>query len=285
MLMECQNPDGGWPYQPGGPSWTEPTAYALMALVACGPAGATFERGLRWLRAVQRSDGGWAPHPAVKESHWVTALATMLGPRILGREAYRRGISWIVRQAGQETSVLSRVQQFLTGVAPGDPGWPWFPGTSAWVTPTALSMLALRQAMHCGDPAAIRARLDLGAAYLLGHACRDGGWNHGAARALGYAADSYPETTGVALLALHGRDTQEIRKACGRARVQLPGCRTSEGESWLRLGLLAHGRLAPDAPAATRPPRTVQNAALAILASAAGEGRNAFLGSAAGWIL
>ena len=277
FLLASQNPDGGWPYQRGGPSWTEPTAYALLALVAQGSVAEPVKRGLRWLDAAQRPDGGWPPQPAVRQSAWVTAVAALLGPAALGRDAYQRGIQWIVEQTGADTNFLSRVRQFLTGQSQTDAGWPWFPGTSAWVTPTALSMLALRKAARCADAAPILARLYTGSAYLLCHACSDGGWNHGAARALDYDAPSYPETTGVALLALSGKDSPAIRKACRWAQTQLPGCRTSEAESWLRLGLLAHGQLPPNAPAPLRPPRTVQNAALALLASAAAQGRNPFL--------
>jgi len=279
-LLVSQNPDGGWPYQRGGPSWTEPTAYALLALMGQGSVAEPVKRGLRWLRATQRPDGGWPPQPAVRQSAWVTAVTALLGPAALGSDAYRRGVVWIVRQTGEETSFLSRVQQFLTGNGEsyrGYDGWPWFPGTSAWVTPTALSMLALRKAARYADFAQILGRLDRGASYLLQHVCSDGGWNHGAARALDYDARSYPETTGVALLALSGKDAPAIRRACGWARAQLSGCRTSEGESWLRLGLLAHGQLPPNAPPPARPPRTIQNAALALLASAAAEGRNPIL--------
>ena len=276
-LRESQNPDGGWPYQRGGPSWTEPTAYALLALMAQGSVAEPVERGLRWLDAAQLPDGGWPPQPAVRQSTWVTAIAALLGPAALGGEAYRRGIVWIVEQTGQETKFLSRVRQFLTGNPPGDPGWPWFPGTSAWVTPTALSMLALGKAARSAGSPQIRARLEMGASYLLEHACSDGGWNHGAARALDYDARSYAETTGVALLALHGKDSPAIGKACHWAQAQLPGCRASEAESWLRLGLLAHGQLPSDAPRPVRPPRTIQNIALALLASAAVTGRNVFL--------
>jgi hypothetical protein len=117
----------------------------------------------------------------------------------------------------------------------------------------------------------------MGAAYLLAHACSDGGWNHGASSALGYGARSYPETTGVALLALRGKDAPVIRKAVMRAWAQWPTCRASEAQSWLRLGLLAHGQLPLNAPPPVSPPRTIQNAALALLASAALAGRNAFL--------
>jgi hypothetical protein len=248
-----------------------------LALVAQKSAAEPFARGLRWLHAAQLPDGGWAPQRAVRQSTWMTAVAALLGPAALGTDAYLRGIAWIVRQTGEETSLPSRVQRFLTGNAQTDPGWPWFPGTSAWVSPTALSMLALRKAARCVASAQILARLDMGAECLLQHACSDGGWNYGAARALDYDAHSYPETTGVALLALSGRDTPAIRKACGWAQAQLARCRTSEGESWLRLGLLAHGQLPSDSAPPARPPRTVQNAALAVLASAAVEGRNPFL--------
>jgi hypothetical protein len=100
----------------------------------------------------------------------------------------------------------------------------------------------------------LQGRLQTGASFLLRHACGDGGWNYGAPRALGFEARSYPETTGIALLALHGIDSSEVRKACALAQVQLAACHSSEAESWLRLGLLAHRRLPADAPCPHAPP-------------------------------
>jgi len=279
-LLAAQNPDGGWPYLRGGPSWTEPTAYALLALITQEPDAEVAEKvatGLRWLNRAQLSDGGWPPQPAVRQSSWVTAVAALLGPTALGEACHRRAIAWIVEQTGQESKFFSRVRQLLIGGSQGDPGWPWFPGASAWVTPTSVSMLALRKASRETGSPQIRARLDMGTAYLLAHACSDGGWNHGAARVLNRDAPSYPETTGVALLALHGIHAPAVLKACVRARAQLPECRSSEAESWLRLGLLAHGKLPPDTSPPVCTPRTIQTAALALLASAAMAGRNAFL--------
>ena len=280
-LLECQNRDGGWPYHYGGPSWTEPTAYALLALSGNRPAAEPVERALAWLRATQRRDGGWAPAPAVGPSTWVSAVALLLGPAMLGDAPYRRGVAWLLDQTGAETSFLTRLRTLIAGsqMPPEQrfPGWPWFPGASAWVTPTALSMLALRKALRVEPSTAVQHRVQTGTSFLLRHACSDGGWNYGAPRALGFEARSYPETTGIALLALDRVDSSGVRKACDLAEVQLAACRSSEGESWLRLGLLAHGRLRPDTPPATRPHRTVQNAALAALASAAAQGRNLFL--------
>jgi hypothetical protein len=280
-LEKYQNRDGGWPYRPGGPSWTEPAAYALLALSADRSAGQTVERAVGWLRATQRPDGGWAPMPDVTHSTWVSAVVVLLGPAMLGEASYRRAVGWLLEQTGEETSFLTRLRTFLSGnqMPPEQqfPGWPWFPGASAWVTPTALSTLALAKAFRREPSATLSRRLQMGASFLLRHACSDGGWNYGAPRALGFDARSYPETTGIALLALHGVDSSEVRKACSLAKAQLAACQSSEGESWLRLGLLAHHELPSDVPPPARPPRTIQNAALALLASAATNGRNSFL--------
>jgi hypothetical protein len=211
----------------------------------------------------------------------VSAVVVLSGPAILGEAPYRRSVGWLLAQTGEETSFMTRLRTFLSGnrTPPEQrfPGWPWFPGASAWVTPTALSMLALSKASRLDPSASIDRRLQMGASFLLRHACSDGGWNYGAPRALGFEARSYPETTGVALLALQGVDASGIRKACALARTQLAACHSSEAESWLRLGLLAHRQLPPDAPPPTRCQRSVQHAALALLASAAGRGPNIFL--------
>lgn len=253
----------------------------MLALQTCGAPAGPVERALRWLHAVQRADGGWPPHPAVEESTWVSAVVALVDPATLGREAHRRGIAWMLAQSGREGGWLSRLGLFVLGNRPSAErrllGWPWYPGTTAWVTPTALTMLALRKALCGGEAAYLHARLEMGAAFLVAHACSDGGWNYGAERVLGYDAESYPETTGVALLALHGSDSQQIPKACRLARALLPACQNSEAGSWLRLGLLAHGQFPGDLAPAKWPQRTVLQTALALLADAAQQGRNVFL--------
>jgi squalene-hopene/tetraprenyl-beta-curcumene cyclase len=68
-LEEHQNPDGGWgedmrsydePALAGhGASTASQTAWALLALLAAGGAGAAVDAGVRWLAEHQRSDGTW----------------------------------------------------------------------------------------------------------------------------------------------------------------------------------------------------------------------------------
>src|ERR1700686_245171 len=130
-------------------------------------------------------------------------------------------------------------------------GWAWYPGTAAWVGPTALSILALQKLGKSGgaaDDARLKNRIDQGRSFLLARRCRDGGWNHGSTRALGYDSDSYPETTGLALLALHGVTGSEVAQGVVRGQQHLAACRSNEAESWLRLGLSAHSGLPSNIP-------------------------------------
>jgi squalene-hopene/tetraprenyl-beta-curcumene cyclase len=68
--LEChQNEDGGWGEDPRsydeqawigrGPSTASQTAWALLALHAAGERGEAMQRGVAWLVATQRPDGGW----------------------------------------------------------------------------------------------------------------------------------------------------------------------------------------------------------------------------------
>lgn len=277
-LLAAQNPDGGWGYGGGG-SWTEPTTYALLALEANGVSGAPAERGIHWLVGLRRPDGGWAPRAGVDESTWVTALAALvLARRPVERRSLMAAQEWLLARSGKESTFLYRLRQRLLRFRPPeeDPeGWPWFPDTAAWVTPTALSIVALGRGGEA-KPGRAGERIQAGRRYLLARMCRDGGWNHGSSRALGYEAASYPETTGIGLLAFHGSPAPELSKAVAAAQRHLAECRSLEAWSWLTLGLRAHGRSPRSQPPA--PPRTVMETALLLLAEAAGRGRHAFTG-------
>jgi len=279
-LLEAQNRDGGWSYRRGGSSWTEPTCYALLALAAAGrDVSEAAQRGVRWLADRQRADGGWAPRPGVDESTWVTALVLLLPGGMNGGVNTARAAAWLVAETGRESTFVERLRMRLLG-APLDPsqafdGWPWFPGAAAWVTPTALSILALEKLDRRKSQASLRDRIAQGRGFLLARRCRDGGWNHGSTKALGYDSDSYPETTGVALLALHDSKAAELAAADSLAERQLSVCQSSEAASWLTLGLCSRGRRVRTTP----PPMHSQTIelALASVAEAAVEGHNLFL--------
>lgn len=267
-LITQQNPDGGWPYL-RGKSWTEPTVYAVMALVAAGQTRAA-ARGFFWLAAAQRADGGWAPQPGVDQSTWVTGLVALLPVALLGAARHAAAVRWLMDTVGRESTFSYRVREFLLG-NPLPPeqqfaGWPWVPETAGWVGPTSVAMLALEKESRRNPSAAVARRLADGRRFLLDRMCGAGGWNHGSARPLGYDSDPYPETTGLALAALRGIRSPKIDLSVEVARRFLCECRSADAGNWLRLGLMAHGRLAPDfRPPAALACRTTCEGSLQLL--------------------
>lgn len=263
-----QNRDGGWAYGKGC-SWTEPTAFVLLAQTAAQKDGRSFDAGLKFLFSLERPDGGWRPQPGVDESTWVTALVALLPEEAIGSERLHRGVKWLEQQTGRESSWAYRLRQRIAGNKDETPeGWPWFPGAAAWVIPTSMGILAFERALSRREDSELRMRVEAGREFLLYRMCADGGWNHGSNRALGRDGDSYPETTGIALLALHGAPkSAKIDRAREAARRHLASCRAAEGIAWLRMGLRAHGA---SVPSGFEPePRTTQDAALLAIASAA----------------
>jgi hypothetical protein len=244
-LVGKQNRDGGWPYIRGA-SWTEPTVYAVLALLAAGETEPA-RRGLRWIVRNERADGGWPAQPGIDQSTWVTSLVALLPPEQLGPEAHQRAITWLLEMTGEESTLIYRMREWLLGnPRPADQefaGWPWVPRTAAWVGPTSLAILALERENSRAPRAELRRRVEEGRGFLMRRMCRDGGWNHGSVRALGYESQPYPETTGQALAALRGIRSPEVEKALAVARRFLAACRSAEALNWLRLGLMAHQQL------------------------------------------
>jgi len=269
-LLQMQNRDGGWGYSQHA-SWTETTSLAILALHAWRTSEGQCRRAGNWLMNLVRADGGVAPNRAVQHSTWVTALA------LLVREVTGLGpsegslLNWLLSTRNVDSEWWYRFRNFVRGVsAPGTThAWSWYPGTAAWVFPTAASLAALKY--PTSRPAETQGRIRLGEEYLRIRVCRDGGWNHGSSRALGYDADSYPETTGAALVGLRGASAAWITRGVERAQAYWSSCPSSYALSWLELGLLAHG-INPDPPSTPPDLRNPMEVALALIAMAARRG-------------
>jgi hypothetical protein len=231
----------------------------------------------------QRRDGGWSPGPAVEESTHVTSLAVLA---LSGNREYQeialRGVRWLLSQSGAETSVWARLARVAGGIntgATGHTGWPWFPGAAAWVIPTSLAICALLQHRNSSYASEIALRVEEARRFLLSRRCPDQGWNHGGLFRQGETPASYPETTGIALLALAGAGNADLTASIRCAEQHALNPRSSEGANWLRLGLAAQGRNSQAPPASYRE-WTVNHIALRIITQSAEGGRNPFLGYA-----
>jgi hypothetical protein len=237
-----QNSDGGWAYGRGC-SWTEPTVLVLMAQSVTQKDSESYQQGIRFLHSVQRSDGGLSPQSGVTESTWVTAMSLLLPEEATGRERAAAAMQWLKAQTGRESGWVFRLRQKMAGSKDEYPeAMPWFPGAAAWVIPTAISLLAFQRVLKKGPDSLASGRIQTGREFLFTRMCADGGWNHGSNRALGRVGVSYPDTTGIALLALHGAPgSAQLERGKAAARRHLTECRSAEGIAWLRMGLAAHG--------------------------------------------
>ena len=149
---------------------------------------------------------------------------------------------------------------------------PWFPGTAGWVVPTSLSVIALSQAARIGNGNFAELARE-SQQYLLSRRCVDGGWNYGGSNTRSEDAASYPETTGIALLALASLPKDQLSVPLHVGEKFLEASQSLEGLSWLQMGLRANGRLALE-PATIPPARTTRDICLRLLALAFGTGRS-----------
>jgi hypothetical protein len=248
MLRRVQNPDGGWGYFPGKQSWLEPTVWAALALQG-DPAA---DRAWTLLESWQRPDGGWRPAGDVQIASWGTALCVTLAvARGEHGEAARKGVAWLLDSAGVESNFKNRTEAKLKLFNPERnldlKAWPWKPGSSAWVEPTAHTLVALKR---FGPSKELRERIAMGEAQLLDVQCRDGGWNYGSRAALGVDLPSYPETTALALLGLQGH--ARLEKSLELARKMADDTASPMARAWLTVALRLHGVAPPQSVATVK---------------------------------
>jgi len=276
-LIQAQNINGGWGYN-GNSWWTEPTALAILALHASGCKGTPYDRGCGWLAAAQRKDGGWSPHLTVHESTWVTSLAFLALAGSSVRFNEKAAIEWLKRSVNQ---TLPAFEQFIFRAlqlnSPKMAGSaPWFPGTAGWVIPTSLTLLSLSRAARAANDPELVNTMTASRSYLLARRCVDGGWNHGGSSYRSENARSYPESTGLALLALGGVSTTQLTPALQLAESFLGCAESAEGLAWLQMGLTKQGR-APTLDSGQFPCRTIRETSLRLLALTADSPRNCLM--------
>lgn len=212
FLARAQNSDGGWGYQKGKRSATEPTAWALLAmgsLCSSKELSSALDRGKDWLRAAQLPDHSWPAFAKFPEGCWLTSLAGLaLHEQKDSREAVSGGAQWLCNQWPAEGKLWRR--WLLRLLAPHNAvrvnvalrGWSWTPGTSSWVEPTAWALIFLRRLFVDAFPPDAERRRKLAEAMLYDRMCPGGGWNSGNAQVYGVAGEPLVGPTVWALLAL-----------------------------------------------------------------------------------
>jgi hypothetical protein len=239
-LLGLANPDGAWPWAPGGPSATEPTALAALALAVDEPGHeAHTRRACDVLVSTQRRDGSLGLGEGRGGPGWPTSLAILAwsasgthpGPRA-------RAVSWLLREKGKpEPKQVGQAIGHDTSLV----GWSWTSETHPWVEPTALAILALRREGRGGHPR-VRQGVDL----LFDRAIASGGWNYGNRLVFDRPQRPQPAPTALALLAVAGTDggrsPDRIEPALTWLQHSIVTLRAGASLGWSLLALRAWGR-------------------------------------------
>jgi squalene cyclase len=200
FLRAAQSDDGGWGYKPGGMTYVEPTAAAILALTTDVPSAPQVQRARAWLRNLQRPDGGWGIAALDDASGWMTAWAVWALAGV-EPEAAQRGTGWLLQTSGLRVTDPTQIEGIrrILKIDPGITGWPWQPGDAGWIFPTALALLAL----HAGSPGTREhPRVREAVQYLLDRAIPGGGWNIGNPFMVTGSLPPTVENTALTLLAL-----------------------------------------------------------------------------------
>lgn len=252
-LLGQQNlASGAWAYHQGQDA-VEPTCLALMAIREVqGTRGAL---AARWLADQQTASGGWNAF----EGHdgngcWTTSLVVISLINSYPKSAgLQQAVRWLMNARGRESHWLWRwkFQTIDTKVRfnPRKYGWSWVDGTTSWVIPTALAVIALQKAVGSGrcQDGKCRGRIQLGCELLLDRMCPNGGWNAGNSVVFGVPLEPHIDATAIALLALRHYPALAAIEQCLRwLGPRVVQCPSPFSLAWAVLAMDVYRGLIPD---------------------------------------
>jgi hypothetical protein len=233
-LLSFSLPDGGLPYYRGNGSSAEPTILAAIGLSVSGVPAERVKPLLAWVQGLQNADGSVGVDPGNRDQGvWLTALAAIVFHHFGLAENTKRALAFLLSLRSVTSAKDPKLRQDDTLT-----GWPWVPRTFGWVEPTAWSLIALGLSGLGGDP-----RAEEGARFLLDRQIPSGGWNYGNPALGGKELLPFWDTTGLALVALHGHgDPKRVGVSLELMEKSQGKIESLSGLSWAVLCLDGFGR-------------------------------------------
>jgi hypothetical protein len=231
-FLKHLNQDGGMPYSPGMPSFSEPTLLMILALIASGDSAAA--RPLtEWAMKNRNADGSIGLNAEFAgEGLWNSAPLAIAFHNLGFTSERDAAVEFLLqfRSIRLERNPDNDVDTKLVG-------WPWVPSTFGWVEPTAWALLALTLAGKSDHLRAIEGRM------LLEDRCLpDGGWNYGNKMVFGQRLVPFWDTTALAALALGDSNRELLDKNLNLLEKSLPEMHSLLSNAWACLCFTRHGR-------------------------------------------
>lgn len=226
---------GGYSEQPGGEFRVEATAWTILALRAAGGDPGLWEAAQARLAASQSADGRVSLTPQHPEAFWPTPLAVLAWQRTPAyAQAQTRAAQFLLQTGGvQSPRPVDAPFTHDSNLR----GWAWIAGTSSWLEPTAIALIALKIAGWSGHD-----RVQEGTRLLLDRQLPSGGWNYGNTVVFGRELLPFPESTGLALQALNGAIPREqVQRSLAYLQTRVRKLNTPLALGWALLGLGAWG--------------------------------------------
>lgn len=230
-FLQFQNPDGGIPYTPGTPSFSESTLLTILAFIAVGETSLT-KPLMEWVLKNRNETGSIGLNREFPyEGLWNTPLLAIVTHHMGLLDARDSAIDFIL---GLRSITLGQTPDIDLNTM--IVGWPWVPGTFSWVEPTAWSLIALRFAGKTDHPRAVEGRR------LLKDRCLPaGGWNYGNKKVFNNILIPFEETTALALLALDENDSNITGRSLALLEKLLDKTNSLLGMAWICLCLARFG--------------------------------------------
>lgn len=209
-LLALRNADGGWPFQVGAASATEPTALAALALADTATSPDILSAAATWLIAQQRAGGLFTASPTHQEGSWLTPFAAIALTRLGQPDPASTAAQALL---AEDTFAFTELAPNIYGYDTTLRGWPWLPGAFTFIEPTAAAVLFLKQAGFSAHQ-----RVRAGVQVIHNRALAAGGWNYGEPEVLGGAL--FPTAAPTALVQLALADEQDDRTAAGLSWLQ-----------------------------------------------------------------
>ena len=218
---------------PSGTFRPDATAWALIVLRRQSVEAQRIKKARDRLVDYQMLDGRVVISPDHQDAYWPTPLAIMAWHGSTSHQKMSlKATHFLLRTTGVH---WEKHEDDVVGHDTSIPGWPWIDQTHSWITPTAMSMIALSVAGFSGHE-----RVTTAIRMLIDRQISTGGWNYGNTSVLGKTLRPFPETTGVALNALAGRVKREtVERSLEYLRDQVSTLRSPLSLGWTILGLAA----------------------------------------------